>query len=80
MAEMYDAMSFEDEAAPTEEVEVEEEEAAPEMDGELAMHAEKLGFSAEQAEHLKAFVERCKTLGDEGAYVEEGAEEEDLEI
>lgn len=77
-ASMYDAMSDfgeSDEMADTEEIETEE----PEMDGELMMHAEALGFGdPAKAKALKGFIERCVALKDEGEYEAPAAEEESL--
>jgi hypothetical protein len=75
--DMFAAMDEElGDMAPEEEA----EESA--LDDELLAHAEAAGLSPEQAEAMKAFVERCVSLKDEGSYEAEepAAETEDDEF
>lgn len=80
MPDMFEAM---DEEMGADDAEVEtEDEAATKLDSELMLHAEAAGLSAEQAEAMKMFVERCVALKSEGSYEAEepAAETEDDEF
>lgn len=46
------------------------------MDEELTMYAENLGFDSAKAADLKAFVERCVALKEEGSYDDEMPDDE----
>lgn len=70
----YDMM--EEEEAP--ESERAEGESDGELDEEFLMHAEDAGFSGEKAKALKAAIERCVEMREQGMYEDMAEDMEEM--
>jgi hypothetical protein len=79
MADMFDEMSDLDEGMGDEPALDEMADTESEIDAEFAMHAAEAGFDTpEKQMALKAAIERCAALKEDGEYEEPEAEMDDM--